>query len=67
MRENPTLSHREKSVENIMSWKVTYSKSARAKVEEYRKSGKVKLLIANCAIFYNLYKEKLFDWSADHK
>ena len=31
--------------------------SVRAEVEEYRKSGKVKLWIANCAIFYNLYKK----------
>ena len=41
--------------------------SVRAEVEEYRKSKKVKLWIANCAIFYNLYKERFFDWSFDHK
>ena len=67
MRENPTLFHRAKSVEKIIYWKVTYSKFSAAKVEGYRKSGKVRLWIANCAIFYNFYKEKLFDRSADHK
>ena len=67
MRENPTLFHRAKPIEKIIYWKVTYWKYSEAKVEEYKKSGKVKLLIGNCVIFYNFYKEKLFDRSTDRR
>ena len=66
MPENPTLFHRAKSIEKNICWKVTYSNFRAAEVEGYRKSGEVKVWIANCAIFYNLYKEKLFDRSVDH-
>ena len=66
MRENHTLFHCAKSIEKFIYWKVAYLKFSATEVERYRKSGKVKLWIINCAISisYNFYKEKLFDSSS---